>query len=320
MSRLQIARDLVVATGKETLDDDVPSLAAAIAYYTIFSLPPLLVTIVAIAGAVVGPERIVDALSAQIGGLAGGGTGEAIRDMITEAGSLGDGLGAKAAGLAALLFGATGAFGQLQKGLNRAWEVEAAAGGGLVAMLFKRFLSFGMVVTVALLLLVSLVLDASLAAAGDAIALILPSAAARLGITVAGSVISLLVTAGLFAVVFKVLPDAEIRWRDVLVGAFATAVLFAVGREAIGFYVGTSDPGSAFGAAGALALLMLWIYYTTLILLVGAEFTQIWATRFGQGIVSDGSELGPAHPAAVERDPAPRSGITPPSDAPDADS
>ena len=293
------------------MDDDVPSLAAAIAYYTVFSLPPLLVTIVAIAGAVVGPERIVDALSAQIGGLAGGGTGEAIRGMISQASTLGDGLGAKAAGLAALLFGATGAFGQLQKALNRAWEIESAAEGGIVSMALKRLLSFGMVITIALLLLVSLVLDATLAAAGDAVGQILPSDAARVGISVASSVISLLVSAGLFAVVFKVLPDAEIRWRDVAVGALVTALLFAIGREAIGFYVGTSDPGSAFGAAGALALLLLWIYYTTLIVLVGAEFTQVWATRYGQGIAPDGTALGPAHPVAVEREPAPRSGVTP---------
>lgn len=312
MSRLRTARDLVVATGKEVLDDDVPSLAAAIAYYAVFSLPPLLVTIVALAGAVAGPDRVQEALTSQIGGLAGGGTGEAVRGMIEQAGSLGDGMGAKLAGLAALLFGATGAFGQLQKALNRAWEVEKVSEGGLVKMLAKRVLSFGMVVTIALLLLVSLVIDAALGAAGDAASGLLPSEAARVGIGIASFVVSLLVTAGLFAIVFKVLPDAEIRWRDVAVGALATAVLFAVGKAGIGFYVGTSDPGSAFGAAGALALLLLWIYYTSLILLVGAEFTQIWATRFGQGIAPDGTALGPAHPVAVEREPAPRSGVNAP--------
>ena len=309
MSRLQTARSLIVATGKEVLDDDVPTLAAAIAYYAVFSLPPLLVTIVAIAGAVAGPDRVQEALTSQIGGLAGGGTGEAVRGMIEQAGTLGDGVGSKVAGLVALLFGATGAFGQLQKALNRAWEVDAAAGQGLLSVLVKRVLSFGMIVTIALLLLISLVIDAALGAAGTAASSLLPSEAARFGIGLASVAVSLLVTAGLFAVVFKVLPDAEIRWRDVAVGALVTAGLFTVGKAAIGFYVGTSDPGSAFGAAGALALLLLWIYYTSLILLVGAEFTQIWASRYGQGIAPDGTALGPAHPAATAREPAPRSGV-----------
>ena len=302
-------KTLVVTTGKETLDDDLPSLAAAIAYYAVFSLPPLLVTIIAIAGVVAGPGRVEAALVEQIGGLAGGGAAQAIATMIQQAGDLGSGLGAKAAGLLALVFGASGAFGQLQKALNRAWEVEPDTDGGVVQLIVKRLLSFGLVVTIALLLLVSLAVDAVLGAAGTAAGELLPGEAARVGIAVASFAVSLLVSTGLFATVFKVLPDAEIRWRDVMVGALVTAVLFALGKAAIGLYIGTSDPGSAFGAAGALALILLWIYYTSLILLIGAEFTQVWATRYGAGITPD--DAPDLHPLAEAREPAPRSGVTP---------
>lgn len=310
MLSLSETKTLLVQTGKEVLDDDVPSLAAAIAYYAVFSLPPLLVAIVAIAGAVAGPGRVEAALAEQIGGMAGGGVSDAVSGMIEQAGDLGSGLGAKIAGALALLFGASGAFGQLQKALNRAWEVEPEPESGLVRLVAKRLLSFGMVVTIALLLLVSLAIDAVLGAAGTAAGDLLPSEAARVGITAASFALSLGVTAGLFATVFKVLPDAEIRWRDVAVGALVTAALFAIGKAAIGLYIGASDPGSAFGAAGALALILLWIYYTSLILLVGAEFTQIWATRYGAGIRPDDA-ADDVHPLAQERPPAPRSGVTP---------
>ncbi len=232
--------------------------------------------------------------------------------MIANASDLGSGIGSKIAGIVALLFGATGAFAQLQKALNRAWDVEETSSGGVIGIVFKRMLSFGMILTIAFLLLVSLAVSAAVSAFGnaaaDAIGIGIPSVVMQ-GIDI---LISVGVITVLFAVIFKVLPDAEIAWRDVWVGALATAVLFTLGKFLIGLYLGTANPGSAFGAAGSLALILVWIYYSSLILLVGAEFTQVWARQHGYGISSDGGGRAGAgtskdqvHPYARERDPSP---------------
>ncbi len=310
-----LLKSLATTTVQEVTDDDVPTLAAAIAYYTVFSLPPLLVLLVAIAGAVLGPDEVARALTKQAGSAVGGGASDAVRSMIDNASSLGSGIGAKLAGIAALLFGATGAFSQLQKALNRAWEVEEASeGGGLLSVLLKRVLSFGMVLTIAFLLLVSLALSAVLTALGDAASSVAGDGAAGALVQVLNLVVSFGVTAALFAVLFRVLPDAEVAWRDVWVGALVTAVLFTIGKAAIGLYLGTADPGSAFGAAGSLALLLVWIYYSALIVLVGAEFTQAWAEQAGEGIEPEepgddtptvGGADSDVHPTALPRDPAP---------------
>ena len=299
------------------MDDDVPSLSAAIAYYTVFSLPPLLVILVAIAGAVLGADRVEEALLSQAKGLIGPEGGDAIRAMIRNAGDMGTGLGAKAAGLGALVFGAAGAFGQLQKALDRAWEVESAP-GGFRAFIVKRFLSFGIVLTIAFLLLVSLAVSAVLSALGDITLGAVPAGWSQTLVQGLNLVLSLAIISALFAVMFKVLPDAEISWRDVGVGAVFTGVLFTLGKTAIGLYLGTADPGSAFGGAGSLALILIWIYYSALIVLVGAEFTQVWANRRGDGIVPDegatstegangtqGAAETERHPLAEPRDPAP---------------
>ena len=316
-------KTLAVATVKDVLDDDVPSLSAAIAYYTIFSLPPLLVVIVGVAGAVFGAEQVERAISGQMGDLIGPSAGDAIRGMIENASDVGSGVGSKVAGIAALLFGATGAFAQLQKALNRAWEVEEATeGGGIKEVILKRVLSFGMVLTIAFFLLVSMVISGALAYVDTAASSVAGDGLAGAGVQVLNFVISLAVIGGLFAVLFKYLPDAEIAWRDALVGGAVTAVLFTIGKTAIGIYLGTSDPGSAFGAAGSLALLLVWIYYSALILLVGAEFTQAWAVQMGGGVRPDdpdapegnrkgnttptvGGADSEVHPVAKPRDPAP---------------
>ena len=305
MSVVQTAKALVVQTAREVIDDDIPSLSAAIAYYTVFSLPPLLVVVVAIAGAVFGPGAVQDALLGQARGLVGPEAGAAMRSMIENAGSLGSGIGAKIAGIAALLFGAAGAFGQIQKALNRAWEVEEVS-HGLMGFIVKRFLSFGIVLTIAFLLLVSLAVSAALSSVGDLASSAVPSGIAQQLVHVLNIAASLGIITVLFAVMFKTLPDAEIAWRDVWVGGFVTSLLFTIGKTLIGLYLGTADPGSAFGAAGALALILIWIYYSALIVLVGAEFTQVWAVRKGEGIEPEDTEGDDAlHPLATPRDPAP---------------
>ncbi len=316
-------RALARQTFREVSEDDVPSLAAAIAYYTVFSLPPLLVLIVALAGAVLGPDRVADLLANEASAAVGPEAGEVVRGMIESAGGTGGGMGGPVIGVLALLFGATGAFGQLQKALNRAWEVEeSSTGNALREILVKRVLSFGMVLTIAFLLLVSLALTAVLSAIGSAAESAVGGGGVGLVVQLLNLVVGFGVVAALFAVLFRYLPDAQIAWRDVAVGAVFTAALFTIGRYAIGIYLGTASPGSAFGAAGSLALLLVWIYYSALIVLVGAEFTQAWAVREGNGITPDdeaaegrrptggpevtvGGTGAPVHPLAEPRDPAP---------------
>ena len=318
---------LAKRTVAEVLDDDVPTQSAAIAYATVFSLPPLLVLMVGVAGAVFGADAVREALLGEAEGLLGAEGSAAIGEMVTNAGSLGQGIGAKLAGLLILIVGATGAFGQLQKALNRAWDVEDQPSGGIWGMVKSRLLSFGLVLTLGFMLLVSLGLSAFLSALGDTASALAPAEPVRVLLQVVNQIVSLGVITALFAALYRVLPDAEIAWRDAAVGAVVTAVLFTLGKAAIGLYLGTANPGSAFGAAGSLALILVWIYYSSLIVLVGAEFTQVWATRFGSGIRPDppGQDLPlwdsdpetpqPAHPAAVPREPQPYSG---PTDEPEA--
>ena len=313
-------KSLVTTTVSEVGDDDVPVLAAAIAYYTVFSLPPLLVLLVGIAGAVLGPDEVARIIAEQTRSAIGPGAASEIDTMISNAGSLGGGLAGQLFGVIGLLIGATGAFAALQKALNRAWDVEdATEGNPLWSILLKRVLSLGMVLTVAFFLLVSLVVSAALTAVGDVAAGAVGGGAAGFGVQVLNVVVSLAIVTGLFAVLFKYLPDAEVSWRDVAVGGAVTAVLFTVGKSLIGIYLGQSEPGSAFGAAGSLALILIWVYYSALILLVGAEFTQVWAEQAGEGIdpdasgddsapgdrPSDSGADGEVHPTALPRDPAP---------------
>ena len=304
--------------GAEVANDDCPAMSAAIAYYTVLSLPPLLAIIVALAGAVFGAGTVEDAIASQIRGSVGPGAAEEVRAMMAQSGELLSGSAfAIAGGLAALLFGATGAFAQLQQSLNRAWEVEPdPKQGGLKTMLLKRVLSLGMVLTIAFFLLVSLVLSAVIAAIGSIVDGFAPSGLVQFGLQVAGFVVSLGVITALFAAMFKVLPDAEVAWKDVWQGAFFTALLFTIGKTLIGIYLTKADPGSAFGAAGSLVLLLIWLQYSALILLVGAEFTQLWAKKYGAGIKPDEDAVRvverevhdrshqPGHPDAVAAAPS----------------
>lgn len=313
--------DLLKQTAKEVGDDDVMGLSAAIAYYTVFSLPPLLVIILAVAGAVFGAEAVRDALFGQIA-FAGPQASASVREMIENASSIGESTGAKIGGLAALLFGATTAFAQLQASLNRAWGVTPAPNkSGVKGFVLKRVLSFGMILTIAFFLLVSLAISGVIAAMGDMAQGVGPAALNEGFWTVVSAVVSFVVTTALFAVMFKVLPDADVDWKDVGVGAAFTALLFTIGKTLIALYVGKADPGSAFGAAGSLALVLVWVYYSALIVLVGAEFTQVWATRYGKQIrpeahavtaeeaerlkAEEEAKEGGVHPLALPRDPQP---------------
>ena len=276
-------------SGKEFVRDDCATQAAALSYYTIFSLPPLLVLILMILGALVDPQDIRGQLELQIGALMGPSATDQIRTILQEAHQPGGGATlATMLSVVALLIGATGAFGQLQAALNRAWEVAPdPEQGGLKAFLLKRVFSFGMILSVAFLLLVSLVLSAALTAFGDALGGMLPEGVSATLLQVLNQVVSFAVIAGLFAALFKVMPDAIVSWRDACIGGAVTALLFVIGKFLIGFYLGRSNPGEAFGAAGSLAIMLVWIYYSSMILLFGAEFTQAWAEGRGSGIAPE---------------------------------
>ena len=271
---------------KEFMDDDCPTMAAALSYTTVFSLPPLLVLVLMIAGAVLDPERVQTALQTQFGGFMGPSAAAQIHTILEHAKRpAGGGLVVTLVGVAALLIGATGAFLQLQASLNKAWEVKPdPKQGGIKQFIRKRLFSFGMVLVIAFLLLVSLVVSALISALGHMLQSLLPGGVSEVLLYLVDLAVSLAVIASVFATMFKVLPDAEIAWKDVWPGAMVTAVLFVLGKFLIGFYLGRSNPGEAFGAAGALALILAWIYYSSLILLFGAEFTEAFAEGRGHRI------------------------------------
>ncbi|HEX2421014.1 MAG TPA: YihY/virulence factor BrkB family protein [Acidimicrobiia bacterium] len=269
---------VVVSAGKDWLDDKAPRLAAALSYYTAFSLPPLLVLLIGIGGFVYGTDVVQERLMNQIGQLVGDNSALLLDHAISEAQTTGTGA-AVLIGVGALLLGATGVFGQLQDALNTIWEASPRKAGGLWRIIRSRLLSLAAVFGTGFLLLVSLAVSAAIGGIIDIagqIDLLEPFLI----------VIDLVTSAGvitvLFALMFKFLPDVEIAWRDVWFGAFVTAVLFVIGKFGIGLYLSMSDVGSAYGAAGSLIIILAWIYYSALILFFGAELTQAWAAERGR--------------------------------------
>jgi membrane protein len=273
-------------------EDSGTRLAAALSYYTVFSLPPLIVLLLMALSAVLDPQDVRGLLEGQVGSLLGPAGSEQIATVLEQADLPDAGRGLAALlGVGALLFGAVGAFVELQNALNRVWDVEPDPDrGGIKRFISQRIMSFGMLLTIAFLLLVSLVLSAALSAFGDALGAVLPQAFSGPVLLAINFVVSLAVITALFALLFRFVPDADIAWKDVWVGAAVTAVLFTIGKFVLGIYLGRSEPGSAFGAAGALALLLVWIYYSAIILFLGAEFTQAYATERGSGVApADGA-------------------------------
>jgi membrane protein len=274
---------------REFMDDDCTTMAAALSYYTVFSLPPLLVLILLLVGAVMDPQDVQGSLEGNLQSLMGPKAGQTVRTILEHAQLPGHGgLIATVIGVGVLILGAAGVFGQLQAALNRAWGVKPDPNqGGVKNFILKRLFTFGMILALAFLLLVSLVLSAALAAFGGALGRWLPAGFSATLLQVINFAISFGVIALLFGAMFRVLPDAKIRWHDVWIGGTVTAFLFVIGKTAIGIYLGHSNPGEAFGAAGSLALLLVWIYYSSMILLFGAEFTQVWADQRGSGVVPE---------------------------------
>ncbi len=257
--------------------DDCLTLGAALSYYTVFSLAPILVIVIAVAGAVFGQDAAQGEIVEQIRGLVGEEGATAIQALIESAGRQGGGGRATLIGLLVLLFGSTSAFSQLQSALNKIWDVPPQAQTGIWEMIQARFLSFAAVLGTGFLLSVSLVLSAAVAAFGRYGRGWVPALAPMLEL--ADFLGSMLVHTLLFAMIFKLLPDAPIRWREVWLGAGVTAALFFVGKLAIGLYLGTSEIGAAYGAASWVILILAWVYYSAQIVLFGVEFTRAYALR-----------------------------------------
>jgi membrane protein len=273
--------------GEEFQRDDCPRLAAAMSFYTVLALPPLLVLLLTLAGAVLNPAEVQQVIERQFGQFVGpSGTRQVqaiLRNLQPPRGATPL---ATILSILGLLFGATGAFVQLQTSLNKAWEIAPDPElGGMRSFFGKRFTSFVMVLGVGAVLLSSVALNTTVSAYGDTLADVLPGQLSAMGLRGLSLVASFAVVVLLFATIFKLLPDAVLHWRDVGVGATVTALLFVTGKVLFGIYLGQSDPGSAYGAAGSLAVLLLWIYFSSMLLLLGAEFTQVWARHHGVRIV-----------------------------------
>jgi membrane protein len=272
---------LLKETVEEWQRDRVDQMAAALAYYTLFSIAPLLVIAVAVAGAVFGEEAARGEIVAQIQGLLGKAGAEVVQTALanTQNPQAGNGILPSVISTLALLFGASGVFIQLQDSLNAVWNVEPSPQAGVKAVVRKRIFSFAMVITIGFILMVSLVVSAVLAGLSAFTNQLFPALEVFWKVFNVG--ISLGVFTLLFALIYKYLPDIRIAWKDVLVGAFFTSLLFSIGKELLGFYLGNGSFGSAYGAAGSVVTVLAWIYYSVQIMLFGAEFTQVYTRKYG---------------------------------------
>ena len=271
---------LVKRAGQAWLDDYAPSMGAALAYYTVFSLAPLLLIVIAIAGLVFGADAARGEIFGQLRGLMGDDAAKGIEALLASVSKPSEGITATVVGVVVLLVGATTVFGELQDALDRIWRAPAReTSGGMWSLLRARLLSFGMIFGIAFLLMVSLVLSAGMAALGtwwggmfggwETLA------------QVANAVLSFALTTAVFAFIYKLMPRVKVEWHDVWLGAAVTALMFTVGKTLIGLYIGKTGVASGFGAAGSVVLVLVWVYYSAQVFLMGAEFTWVYARTFG---------------------------------------
>jgi membrane protein len=271
---------LVKDTAAAWIDDYAPSMGAALSYYTVFSLAPMLLIVISVAGLVFGAEAARGEIFGQLRGLMGADAAKAVEDLLTSVSEPKEGIAATVIGIVLLLVGATSVFGELQDALDRIWRAPARdRSGGVLGLVRARLLSFGMILGIAFLLMVSLVFGAASAALGK-----WWSGAFGSWEVLAQSVnvvVGFAVTTVGFAMIYKLMPRVRVQWYDVWLGAAVTALLFTIGRFLIGLYIGKSGIASGFGAAGSLIVIFVWVYYSAQIFLLGAEFTWIYARTFG---------------------------------------
>ena len=279
---------LIKLAGRAWVDDYAPSMGAALAYYTVFSLAPLLLIVISVAGLVFGPDAARGEIFGQLRNLMGAEAAKAIEVLLVSVSKPTESWVAAALGSAALLVGATSVFGELQDALDRIWRAPVRPdGGGILGLLRSRVLSFGLILGLAFLLMVSLLLGALLAALGNWWQPLLNTwmGESAYGLTLLAQALDLLIgfalTTLVFALIYKLMPRVNVRWSDVALGAVVTAVLFTLGKTLIGIYIGKTGVASSFGAAGSLVIVLVWVYYSSQIFLMGAEFTWVYARTFG---------------------------------------
>jgi len=271
--------DLIKRTASSWSDINAPRLGAALAFYTMLSIAPLLVVCIGIAGAIFGEAAAQERIAYQIQNVVGYQGGQAIQTLLQHADKPSSGVFAAVVGFLTLLFGASGVFGELRDSLNLVWGAKFSGGSGLIGMIKYRFASFGLVLGIGFLLLVSLILSAAIAAAGKLFSQYLPAPEGLLHL--GNLVFTFVAVTVLFALLYKIVPDIYIEWQDVWIGAAVTSILFSLGKFLIGLYLGKASVGSAYGAAGSLVIFMVWVYYSAQIFFLGAEFTHVFAERHG---------------------------------------
>jgi membrane protein len=264
------------------MEDDAPRLAASLSFYTALSVAPLLIIAIAVAGLAFGEEAARGEILGQLQGLVGHDSAKTVESMVESAAKPKSGIISTIISVVVLLFGATGVFAELQTSLNHIWEVKPKPGRGIWQVVRQRFLSLGMVLGIGFLLLVALILSAALSAVGKWAEASLPGSVILWQVGM--HVVAFALIATLFAMIFKVLPDAEVSWRDVWVGAVVTALLFTIGKFLIGLYLGRASVTSSYGAAGSIIVFLLWAYYSAQIVFMGAEITQVYARMYGTRI------------------------------------
>jgi membrane protein len=269
----------IKGAGRAWWDDDCTRLGASLSFYTLFAIAPVLLVATSIAGLVFGAEAVRGEIVGQLDHLVGREGALAVQSLLEGAAHRPAGVVATLIGSITLLLASTGAFLELQVAFNTIWRVKPSPAGHVYAFVMNRVRSFGLVVAIGFLLLVSLIVTAALSALNAWLFNLAPANA--LLWNVVNTLASIVVTTGLFALLFRFLPDVRLRWRDVTTGALVTAVLFTVGQQVIGLYLGRSAIATMYGAAGSMMILLLWVYYSCQILLFGAEFTRVWAARHG---------------------------------------
>ncbi|HYV99716.1 MAG TPA: YihY/virulence factor BrkB family protein [Gemmatimonadaceae bacterium] len=288
MRRIKDFGRIVWLAAKEFSADGCGGMAAAASYYIVFALPALLALLALVMGWVMDPQEFREVLSKQVTGLIGPKGGDQIVQVLQAASTSNVRGIAAVIGVATLIASATGAFVQLQQALNTAWEVAPdPAKGGIMRLIRKRVTSLAMIGSIGFLLLASLGVSAMLAVAGGVLHHIAPSWIWHGALIALDIIVSLAIVSMMFSFVFRYVPDAEVRWRDALIGGLCTGALFTIGKFAIGYYLGRKDPGTVFGAAGSLALVLVWVNYSAMILFYGAEFTQVWAREHGARVQPD---------------------------------
>src|SRR5674476_205049 len=275
---------ILTETFKGFIDDNALKLSAALSYYTIFSLPPLLIIIISLSGIIFGADAVRGEIFGQINGLVGSDAALQIQETIKNVKLSNNNSYASVFGIIILLVGASGVFAEIQDSINYIWGIEAKPKRGLIKYAYNRLMSFSMIGSVGFILLVGLIVNSLVDVLSKRLAILFPQDYVFLFYTINTGVIFLIITL-LFVIIFKTLPDGKIALRDCIVGASFTAILFMIGKFAIGFYLGSYNIASAYGAAGSVILILIWVYYSAIILYFGAEFTKVYAHTHGQKII-----------------------------------